>query len=115
MYGTSAQSFSNFNKYMGQGELKIPKYSFDLLEFYFSGGKYERFITIKIWLGKKLIKEFNWNGAFVVMSQNGKGYYWYYNSHGTRQIILQTILDKLYKNVENKDMENVLFLQLKIR
>ena len=40
MYGTSAQSFSNFNKYMGQGELKIPKYSFDLLEFYFSGGKY---------------------------------------------------------------------------
>ena len=83
IYHTSANSFSNLNKYKGQGELKIPKFTFDILEFYFSAGKYgEIYNNPKYDWQKKLKKQANWYGDFVIISQNGKGLYWYYNSHG---------------------------------
>jgi hypothetical protein len=102
-YGTSAQSFSNYSKYMGQGELKIPKDVFDLLEFYFSGGKYgEIYNNPKYDWEKELIKKFNWNGAFVVMSQNGMGFYWYINPHGERANLNYNYLGQAVKKCRNQ-------------
>ena len=40
VYATTAKSFSSYGKNTGQGELKLTKDAFDLIEFYLSGGRY---------------------------------------------------------------------------
>ena len=78
IYHTSAHPFSNFGKHVGKGEVKIPKYTFDLLEFYFSAGRYgEIYNNPQYDWQKKMIKQ-AWNPDFFIISQNGKGIYWYY-------------------------------------
>ena len=85
IYHTSAYSISSYAKHTGHGELKMPKYTFDLLEFYFSTGKYgEIYNNPQYDWQKKMIKQFDWRGAFIILSQNGKGIYWYY-SHTSRE------------------------------
>ena len=78
LLNTSAHSLSSFAKHAGQGELKIPKNTFDIIEFYFSAGKYgEIYNNPQYDWQKKMIKEFDWRGMFIILSQNGKGLYWY--------------------------------------
>ena len=78
IYQTSAYSISSFAKHTGQGELKFTKDIFDLVEFYFSAGKYgEIYNNPQYDWQKKMIKEFDWRGTFIILSQNGKGLYWY--------------------------------------
>ena len=79
---TPAHSFSSYGKYTGQGEVKITKQIFDLLEFYFSEGRYgEIYNNPKYDWEKELIK-LRWKGMFFIISKNGKGIYWYYNPYG---------------------------------
>jgi len=82
VYVTTAKSFSSFSKYTGQGELKLSKATFDLIEFYFSGGQYGNIKNnpTKDWQ-KDLIKKKTWKGMFLIISKNGKGKYWYYNNY----------------------------------
>ena len=82
IYHTSAHSFSSYSKYIGQGELKIPEYTFDLLEFYFSTGKYGKIYNDPQYDWQKKMKRQNWNPMFFILSQNGKGIYWYYSPIG---------------------------------
>ena len=78
IYHTSAYSISSFAKHTGQGELKLTKDIFDLVEFYFSAGKYgEIYNNPQYDWQKKMIKEFDWRGTFIILSQNGKGLFWY--------------------------------------
>ncbi len=78
IYHTSAYSISSFAKHAGQGELKLTKDIFDLVEFYFSAGKYgEIYNNPQYDWQKKMIKQFDWRGTFIILSQNGKGLYWY--------------------------------------
>jgi len=78
IYHTAAHSFSSYGKHTGQGELKIPKSTFDMLEFYFSAGKYgEIYNNPQYDWQKKMTKTF-WNPSFMILSRNGKGKYWYY-------------------------------------
>ena len=78
IYHTSAYSISSYAKHTGHGELKMPKYTFDILEFYFSTGKYgEIYNNPQYDWQKKMIKT-AWNPDFFIISQNGKGIYWYY-------------------------------------
>ena len=82
-FNSSAHSFSSFGKYKGEGELKLPKETFNILEFYLSGGKYGSIAdNPKYDWQKKLKKMANWKGMFFIVSKNGKGIYWYYNQHG---------------------------------
>ena len=82
-YNNFAHSFSSFGKYKGEGDLKLPKETFDILEFYLSGGKYGIIANNpKYDWEKKLKKMTNWKGMFFIVSKNGKGIYWYYNQHG---------------------------------
>ena len=79
---TQAYSISSFKKYQGNGELKILKGDiFDILEFYFSAGGYGAIKNNpkKDWQ-KDLLKK-RWEGMFLVLSQNGKGVWWYYNPY----------------------------------
>ena len=59
LLSTSAQSISSFGKHTGKGELKIPKGTFDIIEFYFSAGKYGEIYNNpqRDWQ-KKMIKQF---------------------------------------------------------
>ncbi len=78
-YHTSVYSISAVGKFTGQGELKIPKNTFDIIEFYLSAGKYgEIYNNPKYDWQKKMIKKFDWRGSFIILSQNGKGVFWYY-------------------------------------
>ncbi len=90
IYHTSAQSISSFGKHTGKGELKIPKGTFDIIEFYFSAGKYGEIYNNpqRDWQ-KKMIKQFDWKGMFIILSQNGKGLYWY-TGHATHALDMST-------------------------
>jgi len=83
IYTTTAKSFSSFSKHTGQGELKLTKDTFDLIEFYFSAGQYGniRNNPTSDWQ-KELIKKKTWKGMFLILSRNGKGRWWYYNDFG---------------------------------
>jgi len=90
IYHTSAYSISSFAKHTGQGELKLTKDIFDLVEFYFSAGKYgEIYNNPQYDWQKKMIKEFDWKGTFIILSQNGKGLYWY-RGHTTASLDMST-------------------------
>ena len=80
---TNGKAFSSFGKYTGQGELKLSKISFDIVEFYFSRGQYGNIKNNPTWDWQKdLIKQKNWKGSFIILSKNGKGIYWYRNHFG---------------------------------
>ena len=64
--------------YTGQGELKIPKSTFDVLEFYFSAGRYGEIYNNPQYDWEKEMKKTIWNPMFFIISRNGKGKYWYY-------------------------------------
>ena len=82
IYHTSAHPFTSFGQHVGKGELKIPKYTFDLLEFYFSAGRYGKIYNNPQYdWQKKMIKSV-WNPDFFIISQNGKGIHWYYAAVG---------------------------------
>jgi len=90
IYHTSAYSISSYAKHTGHGELKMPKYTFDILEFYFSTGKYgEIYNNPQYDWQKKLKREFNWRGSFIILSRNGKGLHWYYE-HTNRSLDMST-------------------------
>ena len=72
-YQTSAHSLSNFKQHMGQGELKLSKDTFELIEFYFSTGKYGAiYNNPKYDWQRKMIKSV-WRPEFMIISKNGKG------------------------------------------
>ena len=72
LLSTSAHSISSFKKHTGQWELKLTKDIFDLVEFYFSAGKYgEIYNNPQYDWQKKLKKKFDWRGSFIILSQNG--------------------------------------------
>jgi hypothetical protein len=77
IYTTTASSFS---KQTGQGELKLTKDAFDLIEFYFSAGQYGNIKNnpTRDWQ-KELIKNKAWKGMFLILSKNAKGRFWYYS------------------------------------
>ena len=79
VYATTAKSFSSFGKHTGQGELKLTKDAFDLVEFYLSGGQYGNIKNnpTRDWQ-KDLIKNKAWKGTFLILSKNAKGRWWYY-------------------------------------
>jgi len=77
IYHTSAHSFSSYGKHTGQGELKIPVYTFDLLEFYFSAGRYGKIYNNPQYDWQKKLTKTSWSPSFMILSQNGKGIYWY--------------------------------------
>ena len=83
IYTTTASSFS---KQTGQGELKLTKDAFDLIEFYFSAGQYGSIKNnpTKDWQ-KELIKNKGWKGMFLIFSKNGKGRFWYYSIYNDDQ------------------------------
>ncbi len=78
---TSAQSFSSYTKHTGKGELKLTKYAFDLLEFYFSEGRYGELYNNPPDYIKKMTKTI-WSPMFILFSQNSKGMWWYYMPAG---------------------------------
>ena len=68
---------------MGQGELKLTKDTFDLIEFYFSTGKYgEIYNNPQREWQRKMIKSV-WKPSFMIISRNGKGRFWYYSLIGS--------------------------------
>ena len=77
IYYTSAQSFSSYDKHAGKGELKLTKFAFDLLEFYFSTGRYGELYNDPPDYLKKMTKTV-WKPMFIIFSKNSKGMYWYY-------------------------------------
>ena len=82
-YQTSAHSLSNFKQHMGQGELKLSKDTFELIEFYFSTGKYGAiYNNPKYDWQRKMIKSV-WRPEFMIISKNGKGRFWYYSFIGS--------------------------------
>ena len=85
IYYTSAHSGSSYRMHTGQGELKIPKSTFDIIEFYFSTGKYgEIYNNPQYDWQKKMKKKFDWRGTFIILSRNGKGVHWYYENPNRR-------------------------------
>ena len=83
IYYTSVHSASNYKQYMGQGELKLSKSTFDLIEFYFSTGKYgEIYNNPEHDWEREMIKSV-WKPMFMIISKNGKGRYWYYAMIGS--------------------------------
>tara|TARA_B100002051_G_C16513136_1_gene523846 strand:+ start:137 stop:811 length:675 start_codon:yes stop_codon:yes gene_type:complete len=83
LVSTSAHSLSNWKKYTGQGELKLSKDTFDLIEFYFSAGKYGAIYNNPQYeWERKMIKQV-WKPMFMIISRNGKGRFWYYSFIGS--------------------------------
>jgi len=78
IYHTSAHPFTNLSQHVGKGELKIPKSTFDLLEFYFSGGRYGKIYNNPQYDWQKKMIKTVWGPDFFIISQNGKGIHWYY-------------------------------------
>ena len=84
LYSTSAHSIiGTWKKFVGTGELKLSKNVIDILEFYFSTGKYGEIYNNPKHEWHRELKKKAWKPGFIVISQNGKGIFWYYSPpHG---------------------------------
>ena len=103
VYATTAKSFSSFGKHTGQGELKLTKDAFDLVEFYLSGGQYGNIKNnpTRDWQ-KDLIKNKSWKGMFLIFSRNGKGRWWYYNNYGDNADLAPNYLGRARQKCEKQ-------------
>ena len=80
IYSTSALSaIGTWKNFVGNGELKLSKDAFNIIEFYFSTGKYGEIYNNPKYDWEKELRKSVWKPAFVVVSQNGKGLFWYYS------------------------------------
>ena len=79
IYSTSAHAIGAWKNFVGNGELKLSKDAFNTIEFYFSTGKYGEIYNNPKYDWEKELRKSVWKPAFVVVSQNGKGLFWYYS------------------------------------